>query len=156
MQRRLARQALVLGSLWFPTRAELLEWGRSGCPVYVRPLGAGRIAVGPRLGAMWASVFSPCFIGEVRPAGSGSEVIWARALPRLTKSVLAIWVVLVCAWGVAIALGLHPGGALWWAIITAGTLGAPAVGALRGGRALDETVPWLTEVLLAPDEEEDW
>jgi hypothetical protein len=156
VQRRLARQAPVVRSLWFPTRAELTAWGDSGCPVYLTPLGPGRFAVGPRLGAMWASVFSPCFVGEITPAGTGSRVTWETTYHRTTWLVLGIWGLLVSAWGIAIALGLHPGGFLWWMIITVSTAAAPTVGAMWGGIALSKTVPWLSEVLLAVDEEEDW
>ena len=156
VQQRLARQALVVRSLWFPTRRELVEWGRSGCPVWFMPLGPGRFLTGPRLGAMWASVFSPCLRAEIRPEGDGSRVEWRRTWPPLTRAVLGIWAVLVTGWGGAIALGMHPGGLLWWAIVTGGTAAAPLVGSIRGGIALAGTIPWLTDVVSAPDDEEDW
>ena len=156
VQRRLARQALVVRSVWFPTQRELSEWGRSGCPVYVSPMGTGRIAVGPRLGAMWASVFSPRFVGVLAREGSGTRVRWTVSLPRMTKIILGFWALLVAGWGVSIALGFHPGGLLWWAIVTLSTAGAPALGMHRGGQALAATVPWITEVLLAEDDAEDW
>ncbi|MEZ4320079.1 MAG: hypothetical protein R3F61_21390 [Myxococcota bacterium] len=156
VQQRLARQALVVRSLWFPTRSELLAWGSSGCPVYFTPLRPGRFAVGPRLGAMWASVFSPCFVGEIVATGTGSRVEWTTAYPPTTVAVLAVWGVVVSVWGLAILFGLQPNGVPWWIIVTVSTAAAPTVGSIRGGIALSETVPWLTEVLLAPDDEEDW
>jgi hypothetical protein len=156
VQRRLGRQALVVRSVWFPTQRELSEWGRSGCPVYISPMGTNRIAIGPRLGAMWASVFSPRFVGEFRPEGSGTRVTWTVSLPRMTRIILGLWGVLVTGWGVAIALGLQPGGLLWWAIVTLSTAAAPMLGVRMGGRALEEAVPWIEEVLLAPDDSEDW
>ncbi len=156
VQRRLARQALVVRSVWFPTQRELTAWGRSGCPVYISPMGTGRIAIGPRLGAMWASVFSPRFVGELRPEGRGTRVTWSVSLPRMTRIVLGIWAVLVFGWGAAIAMGLHPGGLLWWAIVTLSTAGAPLLGMRMGGQALEQSLPWITEVLLAPDDDEDW
>ncbi|MCB9673675.1 MAG: hypothetical protein H6737_01080 [Alphaproteobacteria bacterium] len=156
VQQRLARQALVIRSLWFPTRNELVAWGQSGCPVWFMPLQPGRFAVGPRLGAMWASVFSPCLVGEIEADGAGSRVVWTWSYPRTTRAVLTVWAVIVVLWAGAIALGLQSGGLLWWLIATLSTAAAPLVGTVRGGAALAATVPWLAEVLLAPDDEEDW
>ena len=156
VQHRFARQALVVRSLWFPTRAELLGWADSGCPVYFTPLGPGRFAVGPRLGAMWASVFSPRFVGEITPAGSGSRVVWSVTYDPITWVVLGIWVVLVGVWGGSLWMGFQPNGLIWWCLIALVTAATPVVGAVRGGSALRATIPWLIEILLAPDEEEDW
>lgn len=153
---RLVRQSIVVRSVWFPTTAELTGWGLSGCPVYLRPLSADRAEIGPRLGSMWASVFSPVLELRLEPTPEGSRAQWHRRYPRFTAGVLVLWAALVVLWGSAIALGLHPGAEPWWAIITASTLAAPAVGWIAGGRALDATIPWVSTVVLAPDEEEDW
>lgn len=153
---RLFRQALPIRSLWFPSRAEVQAWNDSGCPIYARGLASDRVECGPRLGAMWASVFSPVFELHLTPEGPGTRLSSRRRFPAMTVAVLGVWAVLVGLWGAALAAGFEPNGAPWWALVALSTVGAPLVGWFRGGRALDAGVPWLNEVLLAPDDEEDW
>jgi hypothetical protein len=153
---RLVRQALTVRSLWFATRDEAEAWDKSGCPLYVRPLAPDRIEIGPRLGAMWASVFSPALQADLTAHANGTAVRWTRRLPRLTFAVLTVWWILIIVWGAALAVGVQTRGLPFWAFTVACTASAPVVGRVRGGRVLDAGLPWLSEVLLAPDDEEDW
>lgn len=156
VEHRLLLQALPVRSVWFPSRNDLRDWDHSGSPVYVRRLSPGRFEIGPRLGAMWASVFSPIIVAELEAAGPGTRAVWRRGYPRLTTAVLGIWAVLIAIWGTAIGMGIGTNGVLGWLLITFVTVVAPIVGGTRGGRALDAAIPWITEVVLAPDESEDW
>lgn len=142
--------------MWFPTRSELDAWSESGCPVYIRPLAPDHVEVGPRLGSMWASVFSPVLDLRFVDSEAGADVHLHRRLPHLTTGVLLLWTVVLIAWGAALFAGEAPGAAPFWALLALATPAAGWVGWDRGGRALDAGIPWLTEVLLAPDDEEDW
>lgn len=152
---RLARQGLALHSVWFPTRADIARWNRSGCPLYVRRRGDRRALVGPRLGNMWASAFSPVLELQLSTDGAGTRVHVRRRLEPVTLTVLALWSVLLAGWAIAFAIETSfPGGV--WLLLVVATVSAPIVGWVQGGRALDAGIPWLTEVLLAPDDLEDW
>lgn len=153
---RLCRQAPVVRSVWFPTRAELATWESSGAPLYVRPLGPGRFEVGPRLDNMWASVFSPVWELRLEPDGAGAHAQWSRRLPQLTRIVLGIWTTILLAWGAMLATGQGTNSAPFWGLLGLATAAAPLVGRSRGGSALEDGVPWLAAILLAPDDEEDW
>lgn len=154
VQQRLQRQGLVIRSVWFPTKAELTAWEQAGTPLYVRPLAVDHIELGPRLGSMWASVFSPVLVGRFTDHQPGCSVRWSRRLPRLTTAVLGLWVLILIGW--SITLLSEPKGLLFWALLVAATGVAPVVGWVRGGRALNDGIPWLDAVLMAEDEEEDW
>lgn len=153
---RLVQEAVCVGSVWFPTRAEVEAWNDAGTPVYVRRIGRDRVEIGPRLGAMWASAFSPVWVGSLTADGAGAVVRWTRRYPSVTVAVIGIWLVLVALWGGALALGIQPAGLPWWVLTAASTVAAPAVGWVRGGKALDAGIPWVAEVMSAPDDEEDW
>ncbi|MCB9668555.1 MAG: hypothetical protein H6736_03170 [Alphaproteobacteria bacterium] len=152
---RLARHGLVVRSVWFPTSAETAAWAASGCPVYIRRLGPRRVEVGPRLEVQWASVFSPVLQLDLG-GGEAPELQAHRRFPWLTLGLLALWATIVAGWGLAILVGAAPPAGPFWGVVALGTLAAPVVGWYQGGRALDAGIPWLVEVLLAPDEEEDW
>lgn len=154
--RRLRDQGLVVRSVWFPTRAELAAWEGAGVPVYVRPLSPHLLELGPRLGSMWASVFSPVLVLHLQPHGSGARATWSRRLPNLTRAVLALWVSILAAWGAVLAAGSAWNSTPFWILLAFATALAPVVGRVRGGSALDDGVPWLAAVLMAPDDEEDW
>ena len=154
--RRLLAQGLVVRSVWFPTRTELAAWEEAGVPVYVRPLSGSRLEIGPHLGSMWASVFSPVLVLELQPAGHGARAFWSRRLPNLTRGVLALWVCVLGAWAAVLATGSALNSAPFWGLLAVSTVLAPLVGRNRGGSALDDGVPWLAAILLAPDDEEDW
>ncbi len=152
---RLVRNGLVVRSLWFPTRRDLDAWERSGCPVYIRKLGPTRVEVGPHLHSMWAAVFSPVLLLEIGD-GDRPPLVATRRLNRVTLTVLVGWGVALIAWAVALITGAVPDALPFWVVSAAATISAPTVGWIFGGRALDAGIPWLTEVLLAPEDEEDW
>lgn len=152
---RLARTGLPVRSVWFPTRGDLARWATSGCPLYVRRLGPRSVQVGPRLDNMWASVFSPVL--ELRLSeGEEPELAVRKRLDHVTTAVLVGWSVVVLLWGGALLTGAVPPALPFWLLIAGATVAAPLVGWTQGGRALEAGLPWLVEVLLAPDEEEDW
>lgn len=153
---RLARQGLVIRSVWFPSTSEAENWRSSGVPLYVRPLSTHALELGPRLENMWASVFSPVLVGTLTDAASGCEVQWSRRPVRLTSGILATWVALLVAWPVTMVVSGDVGGFWFWLLLAASTISAPIVGWVRGGQALDDGIPWLEAILLAEDEEEDW
>lgn len=149
---RLLRWGLVVRSVWFPNRQDLASWGVSGCPLYVRPLAPDRIEVGPHLISMWAAVFSPVL--EVRFHADRLEV--RRRLPHVTTAVLVTWGVVVTVWAAGLVLGAQVPPPAIWMVVASSTVAAPLFGWTLGGRALEAGLPWLVEVLLAPDDEEDW
>lgn len=154
--RRLCHQAPVVRSVWFPTRAELAAWEASGAPLYVRPLGPTSLEMGPKLDSMWASVFSPVLVLSLEESAEGARATWARRLPNLTRAVLGFWTMVLGAWGAVLFSGQGLNSAPFWALLAAATVLAPIVGRSWGGSALEDGVPWLAAILLAPDDEEDW
>ena len=156
---RLKIRGLVVRSAWFPTGRDIEAWRMLGCPLYtqISPQGEEVVfQVGPRLGATWASVFSPIWVIRASPSPSGSVLSWSRSLLPLTIALLVAWVGLDLVWGAVLSLGYLSNTAPWFGLIAFATIAAPAVGWIMGGRALEDGLPWLTEILLAPDEEEDW
>ena len=153
---RLARQGLAVRSVWFPTVADLENWRRSGVPLYVRQLSATSVELGPRLDNLWASVFSPVWVLQLTDGPTGCEARWRRRPTAVTAAVLLVWAGILLVWPVAMWLTGDVSGVGFWLLLTAAAISAPTVGWIRGGKALDDGIPWLEAILLAPDEEEDW
>jgi len=157
---RLRSRLLLVRSVWFPSPRELRAWSTTGVPLYVRPLGPRSLEVGPRLHSMWAACFSP--VQELVLAGEDrTTVVHRRRLPRFTTGLLVVWWVLTVAWAAAIVPQVlagdeSPAWLLFWTVLAASSTGGPALGYVMGGRALDEALPWLAEMLETPDVDEDW
>jgi hypothetical protein len=152
---RLVRQGLPMHSVWFPTRADTERWSQSGSPLYVLPPGRTGVTVGPRLGNMWASAFSPVLHLTLAAEDGGTRVTSRRRMDPVTLAILLCWSVVLAGWGAGMVAGAASGWPFWGMLLVA-TVTGPAVGWIRGGAALDAGIPWLTEVLLAPDDLEDW
>lgn len=150
---RLQTRLLVVRSVWFPTQRELRAWRDSGVPLYVRRLGPARVEVGPRLESMWAACFAPVLEARIAEDGASTHLEWRRRWPRFTLGLLIAWWVVLIGW--LLAQG-DPGRLPFWAFMAVMSTLGPAVGWVFGGRALDQSVPWLTEALCQPEVDEDW
>jgi len=161
LRSRLSSQILGIHSVWFPTRRELKQWSAASGPLYLRWSSADRFEVGPRLGSMWASCFSPVLAGEITESDGATEISWVRRFPRFTTALLGGWAVVLLIWAATMLPplldGTVPSGLPWWLLLAASAVAAPAVGGSMGGQALDDAAPQLITLLGDADvPDEDW
>jgi hypothetical protein len=162
VKRRLDERLLCVGSLWFPSRAELQAWDEADMPLYIVRNRTTTLEIGPHLANMWASCFSPVLRGTLENRSDGTAISWSRGWPTVTHFVLWSWTVVLAIWLLVllpqIASGSeHPIWLLWWSILSATRVAATALGGHYGGQTLDTHIPWLTQALTEVlVEEEDW
>lgn len=163
IRQRLEDRLMVIGDLWFPTRAEMTRWSGSPSPLYLKWTRGGGFEIGPRLDTMPASRLAPALRGRLEAAETGRVHLRMRlGWPRLTAIVLWSFAVALLGWGIYVAVQL------WTGQTHLGWLGAWAVSVLLvhgtafaawhyGRGRLMADLPWLQEVLSGPMVEgEDW
>ena len=162
VKRRLDERLLRVGSVWFPTTGELRKWDDTALPLYIVRSRDNSIEVGPRLGNLWASCFSPVLRATLESTPEGTTIRWRRGWPRVTNGVLWAWTAVLLIWlavlSPQIASGAeHPVWLVWWSILAGTRVAATLLGGHYGGQTLDENMPWLIGAA-AEDvvEEEDW
>jgi hypothetical protein len=155
---QLVRGLVAVRSVWFPTPKELRAWEGSGVPLYARRIGRTTVEVGPRLGSMWASCFSP-----VDELGFGADgvVTQRRRFPRFTTGLLVVWWVAIAGWGASelplvVSGDMHPAWLVFFGLL-AGSAGlGPVVGWRMGGAWLDAHREWVVDGIEGRDEGENW
>jgi hypothetical protein len=161
-RRRLDAALLPVGSLWFPTLAELRRWDRSTEALFVHWIDEARFEIGPRVTNPQAARFCPVLRGRVVAVGTGTRLEGRVIFPRFAGGLLVVWGLLLALW---LALGLQRsfaadeplGWLLWWAVLAASLALTAGLGAVLGGRALQEGLPELERVLADPDAgADDW
>lgn len=147
---RLAAACFVVGSMWFPTLAELRDWRTSTTTLYVRFTGPASGEVGPRLYSLQAARFAPVLslrlvpegidrtrlVGEVRASSA------MRALVLGWGGTLVVWPVLALLSAESADLRWVP----WWAVLVAFVGFAALAGHVMGGRALRAALPELVRI----------
>lgn len=161
-RRRMEAALLPVGSLWFPTLAELRRWDRSTEALFVHWVDDTHFEVGPRVTNPQAARFCPVLRGSLSPHGEGTKLQGRVVLPRFGTGLLVLWAALLLMW---LALGLRAsvvdgeplGWLVWWAILASALALTGGLGAFFGGRALDDGLPELERVLTDPEAgADDW
>lgn len=153
VRERLDRMLLGIGSVWFPTLAELDRWYGSTMPLYVRWLGEQRFEIGPRLGSMRVARLAPVLRGAIEPTDDGrSRLSWRLGWSPFSLAVLGAWSVAIAAWAVVLVPRLAAGEAspltlVTWVLLAALTWGTALVTWRQGREALEGRLLWLREQL---------
>jgi hypothetical protein len=137
-------------SLWFPSLREMRAWDVTTSRLYVRWQGDTAFEIGPRLVNQQAARFCPVIRGELSRTEDGrTRVQGRRETPTGAAVLLLTWAVVLVVWAAIevprVMEGTVPAGAMfWWALAVAGTVVTARIGAVQGGRELQEALPDLT------------
>lgn len=162
VHRRLNGALLPVGSLWFPTLAELRKWDASTATLFVCWQGERGFEIGPRLTNPQAARFSPVLRGTLVGEGHRTRVQATLVPPRFATGLLVVWAALLALW---LILGLRAfvveeeplGWLVFWGTMVAALILAGGLGWTRGGRVLEERLGDLSAVLSdASAGEDDW
>lgn len=158
---RLDAGLLRVGSVWFPTVAELHAWSRTTTPLYVRWLSPRRFELGPRTAVLRSATLCPVLRGELRAEGRRTRLSWRLTFTPFTVAVLGGWAIVEAVWA---AVGfppvlrgeVHPTWCLWWALPGVGLATAAVLGWVNGRRLLADALGSLRTLAGEPPVDEDW
>jgi hypothetical protein len=161
VRERLDRALIRVGSVWFPSPAELHRWSRTTTPLYVRWLGEAGFELGPRTEVMRTATLCPVVRGRLTAEGPRTRLEGVFTFTPFTWALLGFWLALEVVWG---AIGLpavlsgevHASWLVWWGLPLVGLLLAAGLGWVRGKAALEGALGDLRRIAGSPPVDEDW
>lgn len=115
LKTRIETQCVAVRNLWFPSRAEMMEWQASEKLMYVRWTGPLSLEMGLRQETMAAARMAPQWFVTVVPDAPTPTFRFHRGFPKYTQRLVAILAMSIGAWGFFVPIhwtGLWRGTAL--------------------------------------------
>lgn len=86
-------------NLWFPSRAEMMQWQESDKPMYVRWTGTHTLELGLRQETMAAARMAPQWYIKIHVKDSTHRVQIQQGFPKYTKRLVLLLTISIAAWG---------------------------------------------------------